>query len=39
MHDDGVTSLVGEALRRRWIEAVVEEGERVGVLAQQMARV
>src|SRR4051794_10262278 len=35
--EDGVTSLVGEALRQRWIEAVVEEGEQVGVLAQQMA--
>jgi uncharacterized protein (TIGR03083 family) len=32
-----VTSLAGEALRLRCIEAVVEEGERVGVLAQEMA--
>ena len=37
MHHDGVTSLVGEALRQRCIEAVVEEGERIGVLARQMA--
>ena len=29
-HDDGVTSLVGEALRQRCIEAVVTEGERFG---------
>jgi hypothetical protein len=32
VHHDGVTSLVGEALRRRCIEAVAEEGERIGVL-------
>ena len=37
MHHDAVTSLVGEELRRRWIEAVVEEGNRVGVLAQRMS--
>jgi uncharacterized protein (TIGR03083 family) len=30
-------SLVGEDLRQRCIEAVVEEGERVGVLAQELA--
>lgn len=29
--------LVGEPLRQRWIEAVVEEGERFGVVAQQLA--
>ena len=33
----GVTSLAGEALRQRWIEAVVDEGERFGVLAQELA--
>jgi uncharacterized protein (TIGR03083 family) len=27
---------VEESLRQRWIEAVVEEGERVGVLAQEL---
>jgi uncharacterized protein (TIGR03083 family) len=32
-----VTSLAGEALRQRCIEAVVEEGERFGLLAQEMA--
>jgi uncharacterized protein (TIGR03083 family) len=32
-----VTSLAGEALRLRCIEAVVEEGERFGLLAQEMA--
>jgi uncharacterized protein (TIGR03083 family) len=31
-----VDSLRGEALRQRCIEAVVEEGERVGVLAQEL---
>jgi uncharacterized protein (TIGR03083 family) len=31
-----VTSLVDEALRQRCIEAVVEEGERFGILAQQL---
>ena len=36
-HDDGVTSLVGEALRQRCIEVVVTEGERFGVLAQELA--
>jgi uncharacterized protein (TIGR03083 family) len=32
-----VTFLGGEALRQRWIEAVVEEGERFGIVAQQLA--
>jgi uncharacterized protein (TIGR03083 family) len=32
-----MTHPAGEALRPRWIEAVVEEGERFGVLAQEMA--
>ena len=32
-----MTSLVGEALRQRWVEAVVTEGERFGVVAQQLA--
>jgi uncharacterized protein (TIGR03083 family) len=32
-----VTSLAGEALRQRWIEAVVTEGERFGIVAQQLA--
>jgi uncharacterized protein (TIGR03083 family) len=36
-HDDRMTDLAADALRQRWIEAVVEEGERVGVLAQEMA--
>jgi uncharacterized protein (TIGR03083 family) len=36
-HDDGVTSLAGDALRQRCIEAVVEEGERFGIVAQQLA--
>lgn len=36
-HDDAVTSLAGEALRQRSIEAVVEEGERFGILAQELA--
>ena len=31
-----MSSLSGEALRQRCIEAVVEEGERVGVLAQEL---
>ena len=31
-----MTSLVGEALRQRCIEAVVEEGERFGIVAQQL---
>jgi len=31
-----VTTLAGEALRQRFIEAVVEEGERFGILAQQL---
>jgi uncharacterized protein (TIGR03083 family) len=31
-----VTTLAGEALRQRWIEAVVDEGERFGILAQQL---
>jgi len=33
----GVTALVGEALRLRCIEAVVEEGERFGILAAELA--
>ena len=32
-----MTFLAGDALRQRWIEAVVEEGERFGILAQQLA--
>jgi uncharacterized protein (TIGR03083 family) len=32
-----VTFLAGEALRQRFIEAVVTEGERFGILAQQLA--
>ncbi len=36
-HDGGVTSLVGDALRQRCIEAVVEEGERFGIVAQELA--
>jgi uncharacterized protein (TIGR03083 family) len=36
-HDDGVTSLAGEALRQRWIEGVVEEGERFGIVTQELA--
>jgi uncharacterized protein (TIGR03083 family) len=32
-----VTSLVGDALRQRCIEAVVTEGERFGILAQELA--
>jgi len=36
-HDGAVTSLAGEELRQRCIEAVVEEGERFGVLAQELA--
>jgi uncharacterized protein (TIGR03083 family) len=32
-----VTALAGEALRRRWIEAVVTEGERFGIVAQELA--
>jgi len=32
-----VTLLVGDALHQRWIEAVVDEGERFGVVAQQLA--
>lgn len=35
-HDGAVSSLSGEALRVQCIEAVVEEGERFGVLAQQL---
>jgi uncharacterized protein (TIGR03083 family) len=31
-----VTRLAGEALRQRWIEAVVTEGERFGILAQEL---
>jgi uncharacterized protein (TIGR03083 family) len=37
VHHDHVTTLDGDTLRQRWIEAVVEEGERVGVLAQEMS--
>jgi hypothetical protein len=37
VHHDHVTSLVGDALRRRCIQAVVEEGEQFGVLAQHMS--
>jgi uncharacterized protein (TIGR03083 family) len=37
VHHDRVTTLVGEALRQRWIECVVEEGERFGILAQELA--
>jgi uncharacterized protein (TIGR03083 family) len=33
----GVGSLSGEALRQRCVEAVVEEGERFGILAQELA--
>ncbi len=33
---DDVNSLSGEALRQRCIEAVVEEGERFGVVAQEL---
>ena len=36
-HDGCVTTLDDDALRQRCIEAVVDEGERVGVLAQQLA--
>ena len=36
-HDGGVTSLVGDALRQRCIETVVEEGERFGIVAQELA--
>ena len=32
-----MTTLVGDALRQRCIEAVVEEGERFGILAQELA--
>jgi uncharacterized protein (TIGR03083 family) len=32
-----VTSLVGDALRQRCIEAVAEEGERFGIVAQELA--
>lgn len=32
-----MTRLSGEALRQRCIEAVVEEGERVGILARELA--
>jgi uncharacterized protein (TIGR03083 family) len=32
-----MTDRGGEAQRQRWIEAVVEEGERVGVLGQELA--
>jgi uncharacterized protein (TIGR03083 family) len=36
-HDVRMTEPAAETLRQRWIEAVVEEGERVGVLAQELA--
>ncbi|MCW2580756.1 MAG: hypothetical protein JWR82_2357 [Blastococcus sp.] len=36
-HDGGVTTPDDDALRQRCIEAVVDEGERVGVLAQHVA--
>lgn len=36
-HDDGVTSLAGEALRLRCIDAVADEGERFGIVAQELA--
>jgi uncharacterized protein (TIGR03083 family) len=36
-HHGRVSSLSGEALRQRCIEAVVEDGERFGVLAQELA--
>jgi uncharacterized protein (TIGR03083 family) len=36
VHDDVVSYLSGEVLRQRCIEAVVEEGERVGVLAREL---
>ena len=32
-----MTSLVGDALRQRCIEAVVEDGERFGIVAQELA--
>jgi hypothetical protein len=32
-----VTHLVDEALHHRWTEAVVEQGERFGVLAQELS--
>jgi uncharacterized protein (TIGR03083 family) len=32
-----MTDLAGETLRQGWIEAVVEEGERFGMLAQELA--
>ena len=37
MHDDRVTTLAGDALRLRCIEAVIEEGERFGIVAQELA--
>jgi uncharacterized protein (TIGR03083 family) len=37
MHHGRMTSIVGEALRQRCIEAVLEEGELVRVIAQQMS--
>src|SRR3954449_9219253 len=36
-HDETVTSLTSESRRQRFIEAVVEEGERFGVLAAELA--
>jgi uncharacterized protein (TIGR03083 family) len=35
-HDDAVTSLAGEALRLRCVDAVATEGERFGVVAQEL---
>jgi uncharacterized protein (TIGR03083 family) len=37
VHHDRVTSLLGERLRQRCIEAVVTDGETVGIVAQQLA--
>lgn len=37
MDDDVVTGAVDEGLRRRYIQTVEQEGERFGVLAQQLA--
>ena len=36
-HDDAVTSLAGDALRLRCLDAVAGEGERFGILAQELA--
>lgn len=37
MDDGAVTGTFDEALRQRCVESVIEEGERFGVLAQQLA--